>query len=163
MSKEKEYELPINHKVLFKFRSHFNVYWSNEIQGFKGFTYMRGFPGTMYFTNRRLIIVAYFSEKMGWFQRKKTHQLGFEASLSEVKSWDISTDQKGNLVGNILFNPHGMLGETTIQFIKLQSNIANAIREYFSKQQIIKKPLQDSGIVIIGQNPVEWANERFSK
>jgi len=161
--KEKQYTLPITHKVLFRFRSNFNVFWNTEINGLKGLTYMRGFPGTMYFTNRRILIVAMFSEKMGWFRRKRIVKFGFEAGLHKVKDWSITKDQKGFLIGGISFYPHGMLGDTVLTFIRLEPSIAKMIQDFFSNKETIKKPIEDSGIVYFGEDPVQWANNRFEK
>jgi len=164
--KEKEYVLPIQHNAVFVFRSNFNVLWNTEINKMKGLTYMRGFPGTMYFTKRRILIVAFFEEKMGWLQRKKIIKFGFEGAIDKIKDWTLSKDQKGHLVGSISFHPHGMLGETTIQFIRLEVKIANQIREFFQKDETIRKPLEDSGIVYFGEDGedvIRWANERMEK
>ena len=129
----------------------------------RGLTYIRGFPGTLYLTNRRVLIVAMFAEKMGWFRKKRIVKFGFEAGLHMIKEWKISKDQKGFLVGAITFHPHGMLGETTLQFIRLEPNIAKFIQEFFSNKEPIKKPIGDTGIVYFGEDPVQWANMRFEK
>ena len=154
-------------KLHVKFRTLINLIWAKPINGRESFSFVKGFPATFFLTERRVIVVGEFTEKMGWFQNKKYHRVCFEAGLHQIKEWKHIIDGvKKMFLGYITFHAHGNLGEgAMVQFIKLNPVIAQAIDNHL-KNIAIKSPVEDTGIILIDDEcprPQEWLNKRFGK
>lgn len=152
-------------RVIAQFRSVFNVSWESDQHGLKAFAYVRGFPATIFLTSRRLILIGEFLEKEGWLKKKKFHRIIFEASLAELKNFELNLDPNKKLrTGFISFHAHGDIGEgATIQFFKVDLKIGQIIKDYLTRIDI-KKPPTDSGIIMIEDDapPVtNWVKDRL--
>lgn len=154
-------------RAIVKFRTYLNVVWGKPINGRKAFAFVNGFPGTFFLTGRRAIVVAEFTEKKGWLQKKRYHRLVFEAGLHKIKEYSFNFIlRKKGFTGFISFDGHNELtDEAMIQFIKIPPEIKKAIEDHI-KDLNVKNPVENSGIVKIDLEappPQRWLNERYGK
>jgi hypothetical protein len=150
-------------KVRVQFRSLFNLVWGKKIGGREALAFMRGFPGLFLMTDRRVILVAQFIEKHGWLQKKTLVTVAFEAGLDHLIHHEFTINAKEKLFhGYLKFSPHGQLGESILQFKKMDPKIAGAIEDYV-KDLKIKNPLEDTGIVRFNLDLVEFVKSRLNK
>ena len=152
-------------EVVVKFKSLMNVVWGTNVNGKEAFAFLRGFPATFILTQRRAIVLAEFSEKMGWFQKKAYHRLVFEAGLHEVSDFKITIKPTKKIrSGFISFRPHGQLGENaTVQFLNMDRKIGDAIEKHLTNL-VVKNPVKNSGIVIVNDrdvHPTIWWNRKY--
>jgi hypothetical protein len=151
------------YNIVVEFRSFFNVVWDKPIQGKKALAFIKGFPGIMIMTDRRLIIVAQFLEKQGWLQKKTLVSLAFEVGLQHLSEKQFNIKPKEKIFnGHLRFKPHGMVGDTIVQFVKLDPNIALRIEDHLSHLEI-KKPLEDTGIVLLNADILGFIKKRLTK
>jgi hypothetical protein len=150
------------HKIIVRFHSYLNLIWGKKINNREGFAFMRGFPATFFLMERRAIVVALFQEKMGWFHKPQIHQVCFEAGLDKLIDWKVKIDIKNKIkTAYLKFQPHGMLGEAEIQFLRMDPKIGY-VMEDFLRNLKVKNPIPDTGIVRFDIIPQKWMNERFA-
>ena len=150
-------------KILVKFRTVLNVSWGTKVNDREAFFFMRGFPATFLLSQRRAIIVAAFTEKQGWFQKKKLHTLCFEAGLHQLKEYKMDVIPQRRIVSaHMKFHAHGQLAEDAmIQFIRMQPEIWNTITSHLDNLKI-KDPVEDTGIVNVDDDdPRVWLKSRY--
>lgn len=154
-------------RVIVKFRSMINVIWGTPIRNRQAFAYMRGFPATFFLTERRIIVLGEFTEKMGWLRKAQQHRIIFEANLEYMKEYKINLLPRQRIfTGFISFHAHNQLAEgAQVQFLKMRPDIGKSIDNYL-KDLSIQHGIEDSGIVLIDEDVPpfqEWLNKRFGK
>jgi hypothetical protein len=150
------------HKIIVRFHSYLNLIWGKKINNREGFAFMRGFPATFFLMERRAVVVALFQEKMGWFHKPQIHQVCFEAGLDKLIDWKVTIDLKNKIkTAYLKFQPHGMLGEAEIQFLRMDPKIGYVMQEFLTNLKV-KNPILDTGIVRFDYIPQQWLNERFA-
>jgi hypothetical protein len=150
-------------QILVKFRTMVNVAWGTKVNNREAFYFMRGFPATFLLSHRRAIVVAAFTEKQGWFTKKKMHTLCFEAGLHQVKEYKLDVlPQRKVVSAHIKFHAHGQLAEDAmIQFIRMKPEIWETMASHLH-ELAIKNPVDDTGIVHVDSvNPRVWLNDRY--
>ncbi|MBN2154016.1 MAG: hypothetical protein JW839_21340 [Candidatus Lokiarchaeota archaeon] len=150
-------------KILVKLRTMLNVSWGTKVNGREAFFFMRGFPATFMLSQRRAIVVAAFTEKQGWFQKKRLHTLCFEAGLHQVKEYKMDIVPQRRIVSaHMKFHVHGQLAEDAmIQFLRMPPDIWNAIIGHLDTLKI-KEPVLDAGIVHVDdKDPRAWLKDRY--
>jgi hypothetical protein len=150
-------------KILVKFRTMVNVAWGTKVNNREAFFFMRGFPATFLLGQRRIVVVAAFTEKQGWFINKKVHTLCFEAGLHQLKEFKLDVlPQRKVVSAHITFHAHGQLAENAmIQFIRMKPEIWEKMVSHMH-DLVIKNPVDDTGIVHVDSvNPRAWLNDRY--
>ncbi len=150
-------------KILVKFRTMLNVAWGKKVNNREAFYFLRGFPGTFLLTQRRAIVVAAFTEKQGWLQKKRLHTLCFEAGLHEVKEYKMDiVPQRKVVSAHISFRAHGQIAEDgMIQFLHMKPEIWERMALILHDLKI-KNPVADTGIVHVDSvDPRTWLEERY--
>lgn len=150
-------------KILVKFRTMVNVAWGTKVNNREAFYFMRGFPATFLLTQRRAIVVAVFTEKQGWLQKKKLHTLCFEAGLHEIKEYKMDVVPQRRIVSaHMTFHAHGQLAEgAMIQFIKMPPEIWSMITNHLDNLKI-RDPVDDAGFVNVDDlDPRVWLRNRY--
>jgi hypothetical protein len=150
-------------KILVKFRTMVNVAWGTKVNNREAFFFMRGFPATFLLSQRRVVIVAAFTEKQGWLVKKVLHTLCFEAGLHQLKEFKLDMIPKQKVFSaHISFHAHGQIAEDAmVQFIRMKPEIWETISRHLNGLKI-KDPVEDTGIVFVDSlNPRAWLEDRY--
>jgi len=151
-------------KFRVKWRTYINLVWGKQIGLDKkeALAYPKGFPGIFLLSNRRAFVLGAFVEKQGLLSKAKNNYVYFEAGLQHLKNYQLEIT-KTTRSGFISFKSHGDIINGIIHFIKLQPEIIPAIKNVLENISNIKRPLEDTGIVILGQNPFLILKKRLGK
>ncbi|MBN2156357.1 MAG: hypothetical protein JW776_09950 [Candidatus Lokiarchaeota archaeon] len=147
-----------------KFRTRVNLVWGKVIPTSKreALAYPQGFPATLYLTDRRIFVTGTFIEKKGLLQKKSMNTVYFEAGLQYVDKYKLDIYKKVKS-GYISFNSHGDVHEGVIHFLRLTREMIRTLQEAIENVKDIKKLRENTGIVILGQDPIEILKERLRK
>lgn len=151
-------------EIRVQWKTHVNLVWGKPIE-YNGkqreaIAYVKGFPATFYLTDRRAFVVGAFVEKKNIFSKSANHYIYYEVALHHLKKYELDI-YKNTRVGYISFYPHGDIQDGIIHFIRLDPTMLKPIKEVLERAKDIKKPREDSGIVILGQNPQQIFEKRI--
>jgi len=124
--------------------------------------YTVGFPGTIYMTDRRVFVIGTFMEKQGLFRKKTMNTVYFEAGLQYMKKSKLEIYKKIKS-GYISFKSHGDIIDGVIHFLKLTPEMIRAINKVLDNVKNLKKLREDTGHVVIGDNPLAILKKRLTK
>jgi hypothetical protein len=148
-----------------KYKTRLNLVWGKKTpatQKKEALAYPEGFPATLYLTDRRAFVTGVFMEKRGLFRKKQVNTIYFEAGLQFVEKYKLDIYKKVKS-GYILFKSHGDIKNGVIHFIRLTGEMIQAIKKVIDALPSLKKMRQDTGIVILGQNPIEILKKRLKE
>lgn len=124
--------------------------------------YAKGFPATLYLTDRRAFVVGAFVEKHGLFKKSTNNFIYFEAGLDYFKEAHLDISRKAR-AGTISFTKHGDIDHGVIHFIRLEPDMVRSIEQVLDNIPSIKRKRKDTGIVELGGNPEIRFKERLEK
>jgi len=138
--------------------------WGKPLKNTKkeALAYTVGFPGTIYMTDRRVFVIGTFMEKQGLFRKKTMNTVYFEAGLQYVKKSRLEIYKKVKS-GYISFKSHGDIKDGVVHFLKLTPEMIRAINKVLDNVKNLKKLREDTGHVVIGDNPLAILKKRLTK
>ena len=150
-------------KFRVKFKTKLNLVWGKSLKNDKreAFAYKDGFPATVYMTDRRIFVISEFVEKKNLFKKKSANlYIYFEVGLQYLDDFKLNVYEK---VGSsfISFKPHGDIGKGIIHFIRLEPEMAKAFKKVIDNIKNLKKMREDTGIVVLGENPYDILKKRI--
>jgi hypothetical protein len=153
-------------EVKVQWKTNVNLVWGKPIEynGKKreAIAYVKGFPATFYLTDRRAFVVGAFVEKKNIFSKSANHYVYYEVALHYLRKYELDI-HKNARVGYISFNAHGDIQDGIIHFIRLDPKMIKPIKEVLENVRNIKKPREDSGIVVLGENPQRIFEKRIKE
>lgn len=151
-------------KIRVKYKTRLNLVWGKPLKNTKkeALAYPIGFPGTIYITDRRVFVIGTFMEKQGLFRKKTINTVYFEAGLQYVKNSKLDIYKKVKS-GYISFNSHGDIKDGVVHFLKLTPDMIRAINKVLDNVKNLKKHREDTGHVVIGDNPLAILKKRLAK
>ncbi|MHA1340018.1 MAG: hypothetical protein ACTSRZ_07480 [Promethearchaeota archaeon] len=147
-----------------KWKTHVNLVWGKPIGPDKkeAIAYVRGFPATFLLSDRRAFVLGSFVEKKGLFSKATNNYVYFEADLKYLKDYQLEITKSARS-GFISFNSHGDIINGVIHFIKMLPEIIQPIKNILENASNIRKPYENSGIVILGKDPFKILEKRTLK
>ena len=151
-------------KIQLKLRTRINLVWGKSVptSNKEALAFPEGFPAALYMTNRRVFITGTFMEKRGLLRKKKLNTVYFEAGLQYIDKINLEIFKKVKS-GYISFKPHGDIKNGIIHFLRLTPDMIRSMKSVLDAAQNIKKLREDTGIVILGENPLDILKMRLSK
>ncbi|MHA1111116.1 MAG: hypothetical protein ACTSRE_08435 [Promethearchaeota archaeon] len=113
-------------------------------------------------TDRRVFVIGTFMEKQGLFRKKTMNTVYFEAGLQYVKKSRLEIYKKVKS-GYISFKSHGDIKDGVVHFLKLTPEMIRAINKVLDNVKNLKKLREDTGHVVIGDNPLAILKKRLTK
>ncbi|MHA1727753.1 MAG: hypothetical protein ACTSWY_03365 [Promethearchaeota archaeon] len=149
-------------KLRVKFKTKLNIVWGKPLENSKkeAFAYKNGFPGIFYMTDRRAFVIGEFVEKRTLYKKALNQCIYFEVGLQYIKKFELNIGKK-NKSGYISFKPHGDIENGVIHFIRLEPNIIISIKEVIEKVKNLRRLREDTGIVILGEDPQTLFKKRL--
>lgn len=151
-------------KLRVKYKTRINLVWGKSIATSKkeALAYPEGFPATFYMTDRRVFVTGTFMEKQGLFRKKTFNTVYYEAGLQYVKKTKLEIYKKVKS-GYISFQSHGDIKDGVIHFLRLTPDMIRAINKVLDNVKNLKKLREDTGYVVIGDNPIAILKKRLKK
>ncbi len=151
-------------KFRVKFKTRLNLVWGGPLPSSKkeALAYPEGFPAVLYLTDRRVFVTGIYLEKRGLFRKKEMNTVYFEAGLQFLKKYKLEIYKKVKS-GYISFHPHGNIKEGVIHFLRLTDDMIRAIKKVMDNVPDLKRMRDDTGIVVLGGNPVAILKKRLDK
>jgi hypothetical protein len=151
-------------KIRAKYKTRLNIVWGKPIGPKKkeALAYPEGFPATIYMTDRRVFVIGTFMEKRGLLRKKSLNTLYFEAGLQYVDKVKLEIYKKVKS-GYISFKKHGDLENGIIHFLRLTPDMIRVFKEIIKNAENIKRVREDTGLVVIGDNPIAILKNRLTK
>lgn len=149
-------------KLRAKYKTRVNLVWGKPVATSKkeALAYPEGFPATIYMTDRRIFVTGTFMEKRGLFRKKTLNTIYFEAGLQYVKKTKLEIYKKVKS-GYISFHSHGDIKDGVVHFLRLTPDMIRVINKVLENVENLKKIREDTGIVILGDNPVKLLKRRL--
>ena len=113
-------------------------------------------------TDRRVFVIGVFMEKKGLFRKKIMNSIYYEAGLQYVKKTELEIYKKVKS-GYISLNSHGQIKDGVIHFLRLSPDMIRAIKKVLDGVKDLKKLREDTGYVVIGDNPMAILKKRLVK
>ena len=151
-------------KIRAKYKTRLNIMWGKPVGSTKkeALAYPEGFPATLYMTDRRVFVTGVFMEKRGLFRKKSLNTLYFEAGLQFVDKIKLDIYKKVKS-GYISFKSHGDIENGVIHFLRLTPEMIRIIKKILGNVENLKRMREDTGIVVIGDDPYALLKKRFIK
>ncbi|TFG19230.1 MAG: hypothetical protein EU530_06845 [Promethearchaeota archaeon] len=151
-------------KLRVKYKTRLNLVWGKPLINTKkeALAYPTGFPATFYMTDRRVFVIGTFLEKQGLFRKKTMNTVYFEAGLQYVKKSKLEI-YKQVKSGYISFESHGDIKDGVVHFLKLTPDMIRSINKVLENVINLKKTREDTGYVVIGDNPMTILRKRLVK
>lgn len=151
-------------KIRAKYKTRLNIVWGNPIGTMKkeALAYPEGFPATLYMTDRRAFVTGTFMEKRGLFRKKSLNTVYFEVGLQYVEKINLDIYKKVKS-GYISFKSHGDIKEGIIHFLRLTPEMIRVIKKILENVKNMKRLREDTGIVVIGDNPLALLKKRLQQ
>ena len=150
-------------KLRAKYKTRVNLVWGKPVStsNKEALAFPEGFPATVYLTDRRIFVIGVFMEKRGLFRKKIMNSVYFEAGLQYLKKSKLEIYKKVKS-GYISFNSHGDIKDGVIHFLRLTSEMIEAIKRVLDNVPNLKKVREDTGKVILGENPTQILKKRLT-
>ena len=151
-------------KLRVKFKTRLNIVWGKPVKTSKkeALAYPQGFPATFYMTDRRVFVIGTFMEKQGLLRKKSFNTVYFEAGLQYLKKKELNIYKKVKS-GYISFNSHGDIKDGVIHFLRLTPDMIRAINKVLDNLKNLKKVREETGNVVVGDNPIKLLKKRLVK
>jgi hypothetical protein len=151
-------------KVRVKYKTRVNLVWGKPVATSKkeALAYPEGFPATFYMTDRRVFVTGTFMEKRGLLRKKTLNTIYFEAGLQYVKETKLEIYKKVKS-GYISFHSHGDIKDGVVHFLRLTHDMIRAINKVLDNVKNLRKLREDTGIVVVGDNPTKILEKRLVK
>ena len=151
-------------KLRLKYKTRVNLVWGQPIptSNKEALAYTQGFPATVYMTDRRIFVIGVFMEKRGLFRKKALNSIFYEAGLQYVKKTELEIYKKVKS-GYISFASHGHIKDGVVHFLRLSPDMIRAIKKVLDNTKNLKKLREDTGYVVIGDNPIAILKKRLVK
>ncbi len=150
-------------KIRVKFKTRVNLVWGQPLRSSKkeALAYPEGFPASVYLTDRRIFITGTFMEKQGLFRKKKLNTVYFEAGLQYLNKKKLEIYKKVKS-GYISFNSHGDIKEGIVHFLRLTPEMIRGINKVLDNVKNLKNIREDTGYVVVGDNPSDILKKRLA-
>jgi len=150
-------------KIQLKLRTRLNLVWGKSVatSNKEALAFPEGFPATLYMTNRRVFVIGTFMEKRGLLRKKKMNTVYYEAGLQYVDKINLEIYKRVKS-GYISFKSHGNIKDGVIHFLRLTPDMIRSMKDVLDTAQNIKKLREDTGVVILGEDPFDILKRRLS-